>query len=289
MFIIKTEIYSVFTLALVKLTFLLVVYGIYLMAVYIRDILLISMTVRPEWRVFGRYLKSAFLIPDLGPIKLFLSSANFRDKEGSWGIIHIPKNSECRIIRSERVKKLQSSIIAKLLDSWFGIVCSSDDLKVLASYGNSGWLTRNLLTASGAKRKSAVAIKGESRRRIQTVYRPFVSSLSLYLKLEDGIRNGWAETPETGITGKIGRLFKRSSTNGVVTKNMYPSSIEIQILKIKRENILYYKLEAVRKIKTNSEYMGFEKYLKAQSLITEGRIQNREKVEMLMNKLESLH
>ena len=289
MFVVKTSIYSVYTLTLVKLTLQVVVYGIYVTFVYIRDILLISMTVRPKRKVLGPYLKSAFTIPDFKAIKVFLSSANFRDKESSWGIIRFPRASECRIIKSERIKKLQSVIIRKLYASWFGIACSNDDLKVLSSYGNTGWLAHNLLLASGIKKKSAVIIDGDSRRKVHTVFKPYVSSLALYLKLEDGMRNGRAEIPEISIAGKIGRLFKRSSTHGVITKNMYPRSIEVQILKIKRENILYYKLEAVRQIKMNSEYLGFEKYLKAQSLVMEGGSQSREKVEMLMNKLESLH
>ncbi|MCK5674101.1 MAG: hypothetical protein KAH95_12040, partial [Spirochaetales bacterium] len=143
---------------------------------------------------------------------------------------------------------------------------SSDDLKVLASFGNTGWLTHNLLLASGITKKNAVALNYENRRRIKTVYRSFVSSLALYLKLEDGAR-----------------------PDRVITKNMYPRIIEIQSLKIRRENILSYKLDAVRQIKMNSEYMGFNKYLKAQSLIMEGRIQNRDFIERIMRKLERLH
>ncbi len=165
----------------------------------------------------------------------------------------------------------------------------SDDLKVLASFGNTGWLTHNLLLASGLKKKNAVALNNENRRRIKTVYRSFVSSLALYLKFEDGLRNGKAELPKLDITAKIRRLFKVASPDRVITKNMYPQSIEVQSLKIRRENILSYKLEAVRQIKMNSEYIGFNKYLKAQSLIMEGRIQNRDVIEILMGKLERLH
>ena len=289
MFVVKTSIYSVYTLTLVKLTLQVVVYGIYVTFVYIRDILLISMTVRPEWKVFGVYLKSALIIPDLSPVTVFISSVNFKDKEGSCGILRLPRASECRIIRAERIKKLQSVIIRKLYNSWFGIVCSNDDLKVLSAYGNTGWLTHNLLLTSGIKKKNSVAINGDSRRKVQTVYRPFVSSLALYLKLEEDLRNGTAELPELSLIAKISVLFKKHKPNRVVTKNMYPREIDVQSLKIRKENLLSYRIEAVRQIKINSEYMVFEKYLKAQSLIMEGRIQNRKKAEILMNKLELLH
>ena len=265
-FIAKRRISIVYTLALVKLTFQIFGYGIYEISVYIRDILLITRVVRPKGEVFIAYLKSAFIMPNFEPVTIFISAANIKDKEDSCGIIHISHTKQCSFLRSERMKKLQGVIVEKLYASWFGIVCSSNDLKVLSSYGNTGWLTHNLLIASGIKKKSAVALNNENRRMIKTVYRSFVSSLALYLKLEEGVR-----------------------PDRVITKNMYPQSIEIQSLKIRRENILIYKLEAVRQIKMNSEYMGFNKYLKAQSLIMEGRIQNRDAAEMLMNKLESLH
>ncbi len=289
MFVAKTRISITYTLAKGKLTFRVFGYGIYEISVCIRDILLISRVVRPEWRVLRAYLKSALLMPDLEPVKMFISAVNFKDKEDSCGIIHISDTTQCSVLRSERMKKLQGVIIGKLYASWFGIACSSDDLKVLASFGNTGWLTHNLLLASGNKKKNAVALNNENRRRIKTVYRSFVSSLALYLKLEDGLRNGTAELPKLGIVAKIRRLFKVESPDRVITKNMYPRIIEIQSLKIRRENILSYKLDAVRQIKMNSEYIGFNKYLKAQSLIMEGRIQNRDAAEMLMNKLESLH
>ncbi len=266
MFVAKTRISITYVFAVGKLTFRVFGYGIYEISVCIRDILLISRVVRPEWRVFGAYLKSALLMPDLEPVKMFISAVNIKDKEDSCGIIHISNTTQCSVLKSERMKKLQGIIIGKLYAVWFGIACSSDDLKVLASFGNTGWLTYNLLLASGLKKKNAVALNNENRRRIKTVYRSFVSSLALYLKLEDG-----------------------AHPDRVITKNMYPQSIEVQSLKIRRENILSYKLEAVRQIKMNSEYMGFNKYLKAQSLIMEGRIQNRDLIEMLMGKLERLH
>lgn len=289
MFVVKTSIYSVYTLTLIKLTFLAIVYGVYVTSVSIRDILLISMTVRPEWKILREYLGSTLIIPDLRPVKVFISSVNVKCKNDSCGIIRFPRASECRIIRAERIKKLQSVIIKKLLGSWFGIKCKSDDLEVLSSFGNTGWLTHNLLLASGIKKRNYVAMNIDSRRKVQTVYRSFVSSLALYLKLEENIRNGSAKLPKSSFMAKICVLLKKHKPNSVVTKNMYPKEIDIQSLKIRRQNILSYKLEAVRQIKVNSEYLGFEKYLKAQSLIMEGRIQNREKVEILMNKLESLH
>jgi hypothetical protein len=289
MFIAKRRNITVYNLAVIKLFLRIFGYSIYEISVYLRDILLITMVVRPSGKVFGDYLRSAFIIPNFEPVIIFISAVNIKDKEDSCGIIHISDTTQCSVLRSERMKKLQGIIIRKLYASWFGIPCSSDDLKVLATYGNTGWLTHNLLLASGIKKKNTVALNNENRRRIKTVYRSFVSSLALYLKLEDGLRNGTAELPKLGIVAKIRRLFKVESPDRVITKNMYPRIIEIQSLKIRRENILSYKLEAVRQIKMNSEYMGFNKYLKAQSLIMEGRIRNRDAAEMLMNKLESLH
>jgi hypothetical protein len=288
-FMVKTRIILVYTSSLIKLTFLIIVYCIAAATVYLRDILLISIVVKPELRVLGVYLKSAFVILNLRSLKMFMSAVNKKDKDDSLGVIRIPRASDCRIIRVERIKNLQAAIIGKLFAVWFGIVCSSDDLKVLSAFGNTSWLTQNLLFASGIGKKSAVSLNEENRRRIQTVYRPYVSSLALYLKLEEGLRNGSAELPDLSITAKIKSLFTRSHSERVVTKNMYPRDIEVQRLEIKRENILSYSIEAVGQIKMNSEYMGFSKYLKAQSLIMEGRIHDRDKAEKLMNKLESLH
>ena len=266
MFIAKRRNFTVYILSVIKLCLRIYGYSIYEISVYLRDILLTIMVVRPTWKVIGHYLKSALLMPDLEPVKMFILAVNIKDKEDSCGIIHISNTTQCSVLKSERMKKLQGIIIGKLYAVWFGIACSSDDLKVLASFGNTGWLTYNLLLASGLKKKNAVALNNENRRRIKTVYRSFVSSLALYLKLENG-----------------------AHPDRVITKNMYPQSIEVQSLKIRRENILSYKLEAIRQIKMNSEYIGFNKYLKAQSLIMEGRIQNRDVIEKLMGKLERLH
>ena len=266
MFIAKRRNLTVYKLAVITLYLRIFGYSIYEISVFIRDILLVTGVVRPKWEIFTTYLKSAFIMPNFEPVTIFISAANIKDKEDSCGIIHISHTKQCSFLRSERIKKLQGLIIGKLYASWFGIICSSDDLKVLSAYGNTGWLTHNLLMASGIQKKSAVVLNNENKRRVKTVYRSFVSSLALYLKLEEGGR-----------------------PDRVVSKNMYPLEVEVQSLKIRRENILSYKLDALRQIKINSEYMGFNKYLKAQSLIMEGRIQNRDTAEMLMNKLESLH
>jgi len=289
MFIAKRRNFTVYILSVIKLCLRIYGHSIYEISVYLRDILLTIMVVRPTWKVIGHYLKSAFIIPNFEPVTMFISAVNIKDKEDSCGIIHISNTTQCSVLKSKRMKKLQGIIIGKLYAVWFGIACSNDELKVLASFGNTGWLTHNLLLASGLKKKNAVALNNENRRRIKTVYRSFVSSLALYLKFEDGLRNGKAELPKLDITAKIRRLFKVASPDRVITKNMYPQSIEVQSLKIRRENILSYKLEAVRQIKMNSEYMGFNKYLKAQSLIMEGRIQDKTAIEILMGKLERLH
>ena len=289
MFIGKIRIFTVYTLTLTKLSFLIFGYGIYVSSVYIRDILLIAMVVRPKWKVFGTYLKLSVMIPDLSPLNVFISDVNISNKEDSCGIIRFPRTVECSIISSERIMKLQSAIIKKLYASWFEIACSNDDLEVLSAYGNTGWLTHNLFLASGIKNKKAVVLSKDNKRKIQTVFRAYVSSLALYLKLEDRIKDSTVDLPELSISAKIGRLFRRTSRNRLITKNIYPKSIEIQSLKIRKENMLSYGFESARQIKINSEYSGFNKYLGAQSLIMEGRIQNRDKTEKLMNKLESLH
>jgi hypothetical protein len=288
-FIAKRRNFTVYNLAVIKLFLRIFGYSIYEISVYLRDLLLITMVVRPQREVFRAYFKLAFLMPNLEPVKMFISDASIKDKKDSCGIIHIPHTKQCSILKSERMKKLQGVIIEKLYASWFGIACSNNDLKVLSVYGNTGWLTHNLLIASGIKKMSEVSLNDENRRRVKTVYRSFVSSLALYLKLQEGLKIDRAELPKSGFAAKIRHLFKRLQPNRVISKNMYPQGIEVQSLKIRRENILSYKLEAVRQIKMNSEYMGFNKYLKAQSLIMEGRIQNRDVIEILMGKLERLH
>ena len=126
-------------------------------------------------------------------------------------------------------------------------------------------------------------------QRVQIVYRSFVSTLSLYLKHTDEIKNTKEFISKTGFVSKIVYSFKGSRHKSIVSRNIYPREIELERLKIQRENILVYRLEALRHIKINSEYVVFSKYLGVQPLVMEGRILDREKIEKLMNKLERLH
>ena len=234
-----------------------------------RDIFIISLAVRPKRKVLAKYLFLILVLPDFRPARIFISSAKERSKEDFFGKISFPKAGDLKILKSERVRRLQGKIIKTFYYHWFSISCSSEELYILSTFANTGWLIHNLLRAAGIRKRRGIVLNRENRKRIQTVFAAYINSLAIYLKFENGRRPG-------------GR-------GDVITRALYPLEIELAGLKIKKANILSFAHEGKQQIEVNREYINFTNYLNIQPLVMEGRMQDRDKIENLMKKLESLH
>lgn len=268
-FVIKVKTILFYILILGNLIIRVLVNSIRTTTAAFRDILLISLAVRPAWRVIVKYFFIVMVLPDFIPVRTFISSVKARAKEDSFGMISLPKTGKLKILKSERIRVLQGKIVKNLYFQWFFISCSSKDIYILSAFGNTGWLIHNLLKAAGIKKRRGIVLDRRNKRRIQTVFSAYINSLALYLKAENG------------------RKFQ--SGKDVITKGIYPREIELAGLKIKKVNILSFAHEGQQQIAVNKEYISFTNYINVQPLTMEGRFQNRAEAEVLMNKLESLH
>jgi hypothetical protein len=286
-FYLKISIQTIYILDLTLLS-LRILFRIFREGAYaLRAVFLISWIIRPKLQIMVSYLMILPAVPDFGPVSSFINSVRSGQEDESFGRILIPKKGNCRLIESVRVRILQAGIIKRLYASWFGIVCSNEDVKILSAFGDSGWLTYNLLRAAGVNKSRGLVLNGEARRRITTVFKPFVRSLDMYLQFEKEKRiTGGGKTD--GMTANTRKcLLSGRIKEAVVTADIYPVELEAERLKVKRENILSFKHKAIRQMQIASEYRAFSNYLKILLLVGEGRKLGQSTIKELMEKLKS--
>lgn len=107
--------------------------------------------------------------------------ANGRQQDISLAVRRrVPSSTQATLLRDERVKRLQESIVAVVFKQLFAVDVPKSCLQSFANYSSVGWLSRQVLIAAGYR--SAPPRSREASLRIASVIPTVARSLELQYK-----------------------------------------------------------------------------------------------------------
>ncbi len=198
--------------------------------------------------------------------KMILKWESFNRKEDKNIFYRIANVEKGILLKKDKIRKLQESIINFIFSKFFRIRIKTGDRKILAKYGNSIWLCDSFLAAAGIRERKYLS--DDARKRLHVIYRPFIKTLKLQTQFLESKKKSTFRNIRMAKARK--KLLHAIPDNEAVIESipfLYPREIDIATTKNEKELVRMKHLSTSKLISAKKEQIALEIYGAVMKLI----------------------